>query len=324
MHYGTTEEPRQLDMSALARVLPACALEPHPIALVQGFFQHPTGESWRTSITLVEPPAGQHLPHIEPMAALEILLLSQSVPADQSSALARDAIVRAHDRIATEHWSLFLDRYEPDSHYHLPVGHFLDWLRSDPVLWNNLRGGEVSTTTDRLNFIEHVAKVAASTAQFRGPDNYQSGWTLEQPPSWPLRTAMIEFVPEPPWIEKDWGDWESGDNPFLRWRKAIEPVAELLERTLGEPVYHFKNLGEELDDDSIHRFLFLHWCCTWQPQSPYVQYLMKSCNARTIEEFKAALIDPANYAQPFRMHGALSGTEPDIIRMAFVPRPALR
>ena len=130
--------------------------------------------------------------------------------------------------------------------------------------------------------------------------------------------AMIEFVPGPPWDDSA-VDWESQDNPFLRWREKIRPVALKLEESLGEPVYYFKELGDELDDDDVHRFLVLHWCCTHKPESPFVRFLLKISGARDVEELKAALIDPANYTHPFRMNRSFIGIETVPCHLNYLP-----
>jgi len=168
--------------------------------------------------------------------------------------------------------------------------------------WVASLGGFIDVPKDRC-FFEQAAEVTARTPMFRGPDNWDAPWSLETLPALPPPKAMIEFVPGPPWDDFEF-DWKAQDNPFLRWREAMRPVADELEKALGEPVYHFAHL-----DDHVHRFLVLHWCCTHRPESAFVRYLLKISGASDVEEIKAALIDPASYTQPFKMNGTFVGLE---------------
>jgi hypothetical protein len=173
-----------------------------------------------------------------------------------------------------------------------------------------------------LNFFEQAAEVATSSPTFRGPDNCHEPWSLESLPELPPPKAMIEFMPGAPWADQDnWDDWNAPSNPFILWREAIRPVAQELENVLGEPIYKFADLDLEsdLDDDDVHRFLLLHWCCYWKPESAYVRFLVKVSGAANVEELKAALIDPANYTHPFKMNCSYLGLETLNCRIDYLP-----
>lgn len=55
----------------------------------------------------------------------------------------------------------------------------------------------------------------------------------------------------------------------------MRPIAQELETALGKAVYYFKEIGDDLDDNNVHRFLVLHWCCTYKPESAFVRFLLK-------------------------------------------------
>ncbi|AOX99903.1 hypothetical protein BJP62_05165 [Jeongeupia sp. USM3] len=204
-------------------------------------------------------------------------------------------------------WVNFFDDLEPESPECLPLPDFMTWLRGEKLVPSNI-----------MDFFEQAAEVATHTPMFRGPDNWNKPWSLESLPALPPPKAMIEFVPGPPWNDFEF-DWETQDNPFLHWREAMRPVALDLEKVLGEPVYYFKKLGDELDDDAVHRFLVLHWCCTYRPESAFVRFLLKVSEAKDVDELKAALINPASYTYLFKMNDAFVGLEALSCRINYLP-----
>lgn len=312
-----------VDIAALMRVLPVSALEPEWVASLGGFIDVPKDRWWEGRIGLLEPPAGQCVPYIEPVEVLEKLLRHRGVAPEDAKARALDAVARMKEDVAEDLWANFFDDLEPESPECLPVPDFVAWLRDERRRLNwlasdlkldgqgfkELAGEEMLVPSDILDFFEQAAEVTVRTPMFRGPDNWDEPWSLENLPALPPPKAMIEFVPGPPWDDFEWGDWKTGDNPFLRWREAMRPVALELEKALGEPVYHFADLDCDTDDDDVHRFLVLHWCCTHKPESAFVRYLLKVSGAKDVEELKAALIAPASYTQPFKMNGSFVGLE---------------
>ncbi len=320
-----------VSIAALMKVLPVSALEPNWIASIGGFIEAPKGGGWQKRIYLLEPPAGQRVPYIEPVGALEKLLRHQGVVQENAQVRAREAVTRMKADVEEDHWVNFFDDFEPEPPECLPLPDFVAWLRDerrrvnqlafdlklDGQGFKELASEEVLVPPELLDFFEQAADVVACTPMFRGPDNWNEPWSLENLPALPPPKAMIEFVPGAPWADID--DWKSTDNPFMRWREAIRPVALELEKALGEPVYHFADLDCDTDDDDIHRFLVLHWCCTHKPESSFVRYLLKISGARDAEELKAALIDPASYTQSFQMNGSFIGLETLFCRFEYLP-----
>ena len=314
---------QHVDIQALMHALPVSGLEPQCLASVGGLIEVPKDCRWQETITLLEPPAGQRVPYIDPVAALEKTLRRQGVEKASARNRAIEAVTQMRADLAEDRWVNFFDDLKPESPECLPLPDFVAWLRSmgnleNPQGFEGLASEEMLVTPDILDFFEQAAQVAATTPMFRGPDNWNEAWSLECLPALPPPKAMIEFVPGPPWDDCDF-DWETQDNPFLRWREAMRPVAHKLEKALGEPVYYFKELGDELDDDDVHRFLVLHWCCTHKPESAFVRFLLKVSGAKDVEELKAALIDPANYTHSFKMNGSFVGLETLSCRIDYLP-----
>ena len=303
-----TDNHQKVDIQSLMHALPVSGLAPEWVASIGGIVEVSKDRCWLYNIVFKEPPAGKRVPYIEPVQALEILLHSQGIAQEDAKILAIEATARMRGDVADNHWVNFFDDFEPESPEYLPVPDFVAWLRD-----------EVLIASDILDYFSRATEVATSMPMFRGPENWEAPWSLKNLPSIPPPKAMIEFVPGPPWNDFEYDNWQTGDNPFLQWREKIRPIALDLEKQLGEPVYYFKELGELLDDDAVHRFLVLHWCCTRKPESPFVRYLMKVSGAKDVEKLKTALIDPASYTHPFKMNDAFVGLETLFCRFDYLP-----
>jgi hypothetical protein len=324
-----------VDIAALMKGLPISKLEPNWLARIDGIIDVPKEEAWREkSIWLLEPPAGQRVPYIEPVEVLEKLLRRQGIVLEEAEAQAREIVSRMRDEIADDRWVNFFDSSEPESPECLPMPDFLAWVRDVQCrravteMPQDAQGLKelVGIPSDLLDFFEQAAEVSASTPMFRRLDSCDEDevWSLENLPPLPPPKSMFVFVPGAPWtnyhkdLEKlnnmdNWGDsggWKAVYKPFMRWREAMRSVALELEKALGEPVYYFGDLSCETDDDDdVHRFLVLHWCCTFKPESAFVRYLLKISKARDVEELKAALLDPTSYTHPFKMNYTYLGME---------------
>lgn len=323
---------QQVDIEALMCALPVSALEPNTVATLEAFIDMPTDREPGEVIRLLEPPAGQCVPYIDPVAALETLMHRQGIASENAKTRAFDTAVRMKADIPENHWVTFFDTYEPESPECLPLPDFVSWLRKENRRVNETasrlkvdehalkQGGSEGelVPADILDFFEKATEVTMRTPMFRGPDNRDDAWSLENMPVLPPPKAMIEFVPGPAWDDFESGNWETGKK-FLRWREAMRPIAQALEAALGEPVYYFKDLDDELDDDDVHRFLVLHWCCSLKPESSFVRYLLKVTGASDVEALKAALIDPANYTHPFKMNSAFTCLEARSCRIKYLP-----
>ncbi len=331
------ENHQRVDIQDLMKALPVSGLEPQRLAFIGGLIEAPRDCRWQDIIVLLEPPAGQRVPYVEPVEALEKLLRRQGVASEDAQARAREAVARMKKDVPEDRWVNFFDDLDLELRECLPVPDLVAWLRDERRRADQLAGAlsldaqgfkelatkELSVPSDIADFFERAVDVVASTPMFRGPDNWNEPWSLETLPTSPPPQAMIKFVPGAPGADiDDWGDWKATDNPFLRWRESMRPVALELEMALGEPVYHFADLSSDIEDDDVHRFLVLHWCCTWKPESAFVRYLLKVSGAMDVEELKSALIDPANYTQPFKMNDSFIGLEALTCHIDYLPPEA--
>lgn len=317
-----------VNIDSLINALPISGLEPAWIAFISGLAEAPHDRPWEGSVRFFEPPAGARVPYIDPIEAIETLLRGQGIAAHAARSSAQEAVAGMTNGESALNWIKFFDCLESEPPDCMPVTAFVEWLRKQwpqacrPALDRTRDSGVVSAPPgpgrpgclDIADFFERAADVVARAPMLRGPDNWHSPYSLMDKPAVPPPKAMIDFFPGAPWSDIDEvGDSETVNDSlaaFLRWREDIRPVAQVLEKSLGQPVYYFADLGDELDDDCVHRFLLLHWCCSWKPESKFVKYLIGVSGARDVGELKGALIDPASYHHAFEMNDAFFGIDP--------------
>ena len=97
------------------RALPVSGLGPQCLAYLGSLINVPKDQSWREVIDLLEPPAGQRVPYIEPAKAIEKLLRRQGASPDDAQARSRETVVRMRGDVADDHWVYFYDYLEPIS-----------------------------------------------------------------------------------------------------------------------------------------------------------------------------------------------------------------
>ena len=306
--------PAQLDVQALTRALPISGLEPQAIAHITGLVGMPEGSPFPHRIPLLEPPAGQHQPYIEPIYALEAFLRRQGLPEIAAKEQALTAALKMRAEVADVHWVCFLNSAQPSPPEQLPLPELITWLRNQSSRSHGtgtagIGSAPIHIAPEILDFLEQVTQKLPRMPQFTDPDHWNITWPLIALPEQPPPKAMMEFLHRPLWADDDDAHWVHDPDayypmylPFQRWREAMRPVAQALEAALGEPVYRFANLASDIDDDDVHRFLVLHWCCTQKPDSGFVRYLLKASGAHSVEALKAALINLANYTQAYKMH----------------------
>ncbi|WP_040259331.1 hypothetical protein [Pseudomonas massiliensis] len=316
-----------VDITALMEALPVSGLEPQSIALISGILYPPHERSWTGSIMLLEPPAHHHAPYIEPFGALQTIFSAWGKAQLAAGDAARECVVRMRVEIADERWANFLDS-EPDSPECLPVWDFVSWFRRQGSPSLTLEIGATGTAgiessalfTHMLNFFENTARVVSTEPIFEGWSERGESLSLEALHALPAPWYMVEFVPGAPWLGPEVESAnDSAYEPFLRWREGMRTVAAALEQVLGKEVYYFADLNCEIDDDYMHRFLVLHWCCTYKPESAYVKYLTKVSKAKDVEALKAALVDATNYTYAFDLQRL--GRDPDarMCRFEYLP-----
>lgn len=164
-----------------------------------------------------------------------------------------------------------------------------------------------------IDFIEQSCDVTCQSRIFTIPGNGLNPIKLSDLPPAPPPKAMIEFFVGLPsdigrQIAPD-DKWQPMPQALFDWRESMKPVAAYLEQVIGEKVYHFQDLDDELDDDCCHRFLALHCWCSLLPESNFVKFLLEATGCADVNALNAALIDPASYTHPFTYNDAFVGIE---------------
>ena len=278
-----------INISALLKSQPISGLESQTLAIIKGFAPKAAAE-WRDPrICFLEPPADQHVPFINPVEAMEVLFRHQG--AEQSEATNKAVSEYAELRLRLDiHQRVIFNAELPEC---IPITLLLAYLQEKQLV-----------RTDIIDYLTRAVDAVSCAPIFKGPDNYNKPWTLAELPDLPTAKSMIEFIPGAPWHEPMDEDVYIANALFAQWREEMRDIAAYLEKSLGESVYYFCDPNSDIDDDNIHRFLVLHWCCTFQPKSPYVQFLIEVSGAKDVEELKTALIDPKSYFHPYEMHRA--------------------
>lgn len=287
-----------VDIEALMRTLPVSSLQPQTLALIETA-KRTEGSFAHRFIELLEPPAFDNVPYIRPSDALQALNAHQQLSEEQHLHRSKTLNTELESAFPESKWVQFFDPSNPDAAGAIPAASFIEWLETRALV-----------DPEILKLLYRVNDEAAKAKMFLGPDYYDEPWSLETQPKLTPPKAMIQYLPGPPWSDHEFNmDHSRAERAFLAWRETIRPVADMLGQKLGQSVYYFADYEDELDDDDAHRFLVLHWCCTWRPEAAFTQYLIKASKASDIEELKLALIDPANFSHPFEMKRALIGIE---------------
>ena len=296
-----------INILALLKSQPITGLESNSIALIEGFAPK-TGIKWSDRcIWFLEPPAGQHIPFINPIEAMEVLFRHQGTEHNEATNKAVIEYAELRLRLDIFQRVRFFDLFESESPECIPVSLLLTYLQEKHLVM-----------ADIIDYLTRAIDAVTCTPLFQGPDNWDDPWTLAELPELPTAKSMIEFIPGAPWHEPMDEDVYIVDALFAQWREEMRDIAANLEKSLGESVYYFCDPNSDHDDDNIHRFLVLHWCCTFQPESSYVKFLIEVSGAKDVEELKAALIDPNSYFHPYKMNDVLRGLEASICHFDYI------
>ncbi len=285
------------------RALPVSSLQPQTIALIEtandnkGRFEH-------HFIELLEPPAFDNVPYIRPSDALQALDAHHQLSEEKQPCRSKTLKIELERAFPESKWVQFFNPSNPDAAGAITAASFIEWLKTRALV-----------DPEILTLLSLANEEATEAKMFSGPDYYDEPWSLKTQPKLSPPKAMIQYLPGPPWSDHEFNtDHSRAEKAFLAWREQMRPVANKLEQQLGQSVYYFADYDDELDDDDAHRFLVLHWCCSWHPEAAFTQNLTKASKASNIEELKLALIDTASFNHPFEMNKSLIGIEAETCR----------
>ncbi len=284
-----------MGFETILKVLPVTGIEAQWVARLTCFARKEPGEFLEPDITFLEPPAGQHVPYVDPVEAMAILLRAEGIPKINAEevATAKFKVLRQNIPLM-EHPRLFENNAAsvPEC---IPVHRFVEFLGLSGLVSRQLIG-----------FIKSAEEHTRENCVFRHLLTGEQ-WHLEELPDIPPPTAMVEFfvgLPQDIAWQVD-PDYEDGtwSKVLLSWRSFIRPVARHLKKSLRKEVYHFQKMDSVHDDDFCHRFLTLHYWCSMLPNSDYVKYLVEVSELPDVETLKRELINPLNYSVPFEIGG---------------------
>ena len=119
-----------IDLSNLFRVLPISHLEPDTVAFVDGLTEQLPGRWQPADLELLEPPAGQGVPYVEPIRAMTVLFRhqGQSPQTAEAQAVAEYAALRPSLRLVER--VRFFDSYNADTPECIPLPRLSDHMRA--------------------------------------------------------------------------------------------------------------------------------------------------------------------------------------------------
>ena len=282
-----------VDIHSLMRALPVYGLEPQTLAYIPGFPRPKmNGETYvADSIGFLEPPAGQHVPYVEPIDFMQRIFVYHGMDATDALNLATEQYNKLRQSLSVFERPVYYDYFPKNvSTEHVSTVALLKHMRE-----NKLASGHL------IDFFENASETTKLLPLFNDTDGGRH--RLIDLPDYPSTKAMIEFAPVP-W-SSDWDD----DPIFWDWREEMKPIIVSLEKELGESICHYDDPDDDDNDECVHRFLILHWNCSYKPSSSYVHYILEASGATDVEELKAALINPEYYLHPFEMHNAYCDPE---------------
>jgi len=291
-----------MGVEAILKALPITGIEAQWVALLTGFTHQEPVELLEPDITFIEPPAGQHVPYIDPVEAISVLLRSEGIPKGKAEEIANEKFMVLRQFIPLIDRPRIYENNADNVTECIPVNRLVDFLEQDSLVSKRL-----------VDFIRCAEEQTLKNCVFR---HLRTGecWRLAELPDIPPPSAMAEFFVGLPqdiaWQVEP--EFEGGRWPMtlLSWRRFIKPVARHLKKLLRKEVYHFQKMDSEHDDDFCHRFLALHYWCSILPDSDYVKFLVEVAELPDVETLKRELINPQNYSVPFEMRGFGENIEP--------------
>lgn len=295
-----------MGIEALIHAFPVTTIESEWIALLGGFLPSSCKQQGNIEISFLEPPAGQHVPFVDPIEAMTILFCADGMNREAA------AIRAAHEFADLRVGLSVLERP------HLYNGHEVMNIPeciSVPSLVALLK--EHALVSDELiKFIEHACNETCTTKLYEDLSS-SSGekWRLDELPDTPLPKSMIEFFvgsrSDIAWEIAPEGPVDEELPPaLLAWRESMMPVANHLEQVLGEEVCYFQNLDDDRDYDWCHRNFVLHCWCALLPESDLVQYMLEVTGLTDVETLKSALLASESFRlHPFKFECHFGGIE---------------
>lgn len=285
----------------LIPLLPYLSLEPATIGILL--------EGFKSSIYFDEPPNGLDAPYICPIPATQSVLETIGMTRIQAERTAKEWYLALKPKLSSPTRVLVMDIFYDDE---------IQSERIDAWVWFEMLQTHNRIPQDLLDFIRDAIRTCQSKGIYF--DSAHPEWRLWNNSQRPVEAPTCDWIqmcPGEPWID-DSGEFE---RHYHAWRTRILPIAQAITATTGEQVLYLRDLNNELDDDFLHRFLVLHWCCEVYPQSPYIQFLVEQTGAHTVEEFKSALIDPATYVKfPYQFKCRFRGLDADLRRFNYTPQ----
>ena len=302
-----------MGIETLMQAFPVTTIESESLAYLSGFLPKIPNDRRKIEITFLEPPAGQHVPFVDPVEAMTVLFWADGMTYEDATALAVSEFASLRKELPV------LDR--PRLYTGCEVLNILECISVPRLV--ALLNGRTLVSDELTKFIERACNETCATKLYEDLSS-RSGekWRLDELPDIPLPKSMIEFfVGTRDSIACKIGLVGPVNNRYqlplalLTWRESMMPVAKHLEQVLGEEVFYFQDLDDDCDDDWCHRFFALHCWCALLPESNFVQYMLEVSGLPDVESLKTALLAPESFRlHPFKFECNFGGIEAKILK----------
>ena len=173
-----------MGIEALINAFPVTSITSESLAILRGFPPKDSCYRWGKEITFHEPPAGWHVPFVNPVEAMTILFTADGMTDKKASARAASEFTSLRTGLSV------LDRprlYQGDGALRIPE------CISVPHLVNFLQG-QALVSDELTKFIGHACAVTCTTKLYSDlSSNSEDKWRLDELPDTPLPRSMIEF-----------------------------------------------------------------------------------------------------------------------------------
>ena len=218
-----------VNIHALIKALPRYGLEPREIALIKDIPEPGGYDLW-----FYEPPSAWREPFIDVVSVMTQALRCEGIEYAEASKRARREYAALRESLDVFSRPVLYDAGRDADDECVPASIGIPFLLEKGII-----DKEVS------QFLINAVEVISNAALFDDPDDWRIRHKLTELPDVPSPKQLVEFVPWGPWTDgpdRDTGAW-------LAWREKIRPIAESLKEKLGEEVYYFADLDDDLDDE---------------------------------------------------------------------------
>jgi hypothetical protein len=275
-----------MPLNRILQVMPFTGMEAKSLGYIIGL----SGQE--DSLAIVEPPAGIHVPYIDPVRLVSATLVHEGWDNARAMGAAREAYLRIRPDLELQQRPILYTGDEEDIRFMaemIPMRTAIDLL--SPLVIGN---GFV------LSFLEKAEHASTVCRTFFGSDFGRATKNLlELPDSQTPRLMYMSLSCLSTQIALDISAEEPDFRIYKKWKDNIRISVARIEAMHGKQVFCYKDPNCDYDDDLCHLFLGLHYYTTACPESPLAEFMLEVTGLPSIDMLLEALLKPENYTHPW-------------------------